>query len=144
MAAVLDIAVATRHPALDLLCHYIESVAAEFGVGLESCTIDEDTPVSAYLALDIPLPHLPDRDVALLWDEERGWTIGIEGRWGEDLLPARHLGESLCPPPARVRRFVSDVPTVTHPRHSDTSPPMFRTASDHDALANVLIGERTQ
>jgi uncharacterized protein DUF6292 len=138
VTAVLDATVGASHPALGVLRDYLESVAAEFGVGLESCTIDEDTPVSAYLALDIFLPHLPGRDVALLWDEEHGWALGAETRSGGGVLVVRYLGESVCPPPARVRRFVSDARTVAHPPDGETFPPSFRRASDHDALIHVL------
>lgn len=142
MTATLDLAVGVRHPAFGLLRDYVESVAAEFGVGLESCTIDEDTPVSAYVALDLSLPHLPDRDVALLWHEERGWAVGVETRGGEDVVIVRHLGESVCPAPARVARFVSTVRTETPARPAENRSAILRRAGSHDELAELLREHR--
>jgi hypothetical protein len=38
---------------------YLAAVGAAVGVGVESCTMDIDTPVSAYVALDRPLDRYP-------------------------------------------------------------------------------------
>ena len=95
------------HPAVPALLGYLQDVTAELGIGLESCTLDHDTPISAYVALDTRLPHYSDRDVALLWDEERGWAAAIETHSGEDLIVLRYLGgPAIAPPPSRVARFV--------------------------------------
>ncbi|GAB3721965.1 hypothetical protein GCM10027598_36260 [Amycolatopsis oliviviridis] len=71
-------------------------------VGLESRTVDNDSPVSAYVALDHRLPSHPDRDRALPWDEAHGWAIAIETHSGEDLVIIRvHAGpERRCASPS--------------------------------------------
>ncbi|WP_414941900.1 DUF6292 family protein [Amycolatopsis sp. cmx-11-51] len=87
---------------------YLAEVTAALGIGLESCTVDHDSPVSAYVALDERLPRHPGRDVALLWDEMHGWAAAIETHSGEDLIVLRYLGGTTAtPPPARVAHFVS-------------------------------------
>jgi len=50
-------------------------------------------PVEAYLALDHRLSSHPDRDVALLWDEEHGWALGIETHGGADVTVLSYVGE---------------------------------------------------
>lgn len=97
------------HPrTLDDVWGYLAEVTAALGVGLESCTVDHDSPVSAYVALDGRLPRHPGRDVALLWDEIHGWAAAIETHSGEDLIVLRYLGgHTPVPPPDRVARFVT-------------------------------------
>ncbi|GLY42925.1 hypothetical protein Amsp01_089480 [Amycolatopsis sp. NBRC 101858] len=95
------------HPALLRLRGYLADVTNALGIGLESCTIDPDTPVSAYVALDERLPGYPDHDVALLWDETHGWAAALETHSGEDLIVVRYLGgATITPSPARVTRFI--------------------------------------
>ncbi|MEV7098613.1 DUF6292 family protein [Amycolatopsis sp. NPDC051045] len=93
-----------------LLCGltgYLTAVSAAVGVGEESCTVDADSTVSAYIALDVRLVRSPDRDMALLWDERHGWSFAMETHSGEDLLVLAYLGSELVPEPARVRGFVA-------------------------------------
>ncbi|MEU3624567.1 hypothetical protein BS329_36320 [Amycolatopsis coloradensis] len=98
---------ARRPQTLDAVWDYLAEVTAALGVGLESCTVDHDSPVSAYVALDERLPRHPERDVALLWDEIHGWAVAIETHSGEDLIVLRYLGgNTATPPPGRVARFV--------------------------------------
>jgi len=92
VTASIELPTGYQHPADPALLDYLDDVTAELGIGLESCTLDHDTPLSAYVALDTRLPHYPDRDVALLWDEERGWAAAIETHSGEDLIVLRYLG----------------------------------------------------
>jgi hypothetical protein len=127
-----------QHPAVPALLGYLRDVTAELGIGLESCTLDHDSPISAYVALDTRLPHYPDRDVALLWDEERGWSAAIETHSGEDLIVLRYLGGStIAPSPRRVARFVTalheDDHTIGRP-----DPVVLRTAGTADELAALL------
>ncbi|KAA9155297.1 hypothetical protein FPZ12_030225 [Amycolatopsis acidicola] len=127
-----------RHPAVSALTEYLRRVALEFGVGLESCTVDHDSPVSAYLALEGRLPHYPGRDVALLWDEERGWAAAIETHSGEDLIVLRYLGgPDVAPAPAKVARFVralyEDDHTVGRP-----DPVVLREAGTMENLLALL------
>ncbi|WP_181770715.1 DUF6292 family protein [Amycolatopsis pittospori] len=96
------------HPALDAVWEYLADVTRELGVGLESCTVDQDRPISAYVALDGRLPGYPGRDVALLWDETHGWAAAIETHSGEDLIVIRYLGgEAVAPSASQVARFVA-------------------------------------
>ena len=88
---------------------YLATVARALGVGLESCALDVDTPVSAYLAVDHKIASCPDRDVALVWDEQRGWSIAVETYSGEDLILLADLeSDTAVPPAAVVARFVED------------------------------------
>ncbi|WP_410599700.1 DUF6292 family protein [Amycolatopsis sp. lyj-90] len=87
---------------------YLAEVTAALRIGLESCTVDHDRPVSAYVALDERLPHYPGSDVALLWDEIHGWAAAIENHCSEDLTVLRYLGgNTATPAPAQVARFIA-------------------------------------
>jgi hypothetical protein len=141
VTAPLDIS-PHQHIAVPALRSYLRAVGDELGVGLESATIDHDTPVSAYLALDTRLPRCPDRDVALLWDEEHGWAIAKETHSGEDLLVLAYLGgPTITPSPKRVARFVDalycDDRTVGLP-----NPPAIRAAGSPEDLAAQLLAYR--
>jgi hypothetical protein len=91
------------------LTGYLAAVSAAVGVGAESCTADLDTPVSAYVALDLRVPSHVGRDTALLWDERHGWAFAVETHSGEDLLVLAYLGGELVPAPARVHAFVTAI-----------------------------------
>lgn len=138
MTASIELPTGYQHPAVPALLGYLRDVTAELGIGLESCTIDHDSPVSAYVALDTRLPHYPGRDLALLWDEERGWAAAIETHSGEDLIVLRYLGgATVAPSPRRVARFVTalheDDHTVGRP-----DPAELRSAGDDRELAALL------
>lgn len=138
MTASIELPTGYQHPAVPALLGYLRDVTAELGIGLESCTIDHDSPVSAYVALDTRLPHYPGRDLALLWDEERGWAAAIETHSGEDLIVLRYLGgATIAPSPRRVARFVTalheDDHTVGRP-----DPAELRSAGDDRELAALL------
>ena len=136
MSALIDFPLALQHPAIDALRDYLADVAPAVGIGLESCTIDHDTPVSAYLALDTRLPQHPDRDLALLWHEERGWAAAIETHSGEDLIIIDHLGgPTVLPPPRRVAQFLADLHSG---QRGNPEPTAIRTAGAHDDLAALL------
>jgi hypothetical protein len=133
----------TGHPALAALWTYLADVAAALGIGLESCTIDHDTPVSAYVALDEHLPGYPDRDMALLWDEVHGWAAAIETNSGEDLIVLRYLGEStVVPPPDRLARFVSALREDDHSLER-LDPPVVRNAAGLAELEALLRDRST-
>lgn len=124
-------------PVLVRLWNYLADVTGALGIGLESCTVDHDTPVSAYVALDGRLPAYPDRDVALLWDEIRGWAAAVETHSGEDLIVIRYLGgPSVAPPASRVAEFAAAVRDDDH-RIGCLAPPQLRalgTPADLDAV----------
>ena len=87
---------------------YLATVASGLDVGLESCTLDIDAPVSAYLAVDHKVPAYPERDVALLWDERGGWSIAVETHSGEDLIVLAAMDTAEVAPPAeQVAEFVA-------------------------------------
>jgi hypothetical protein len=88
---------------------YITAVAHALGVGPESTTVDTTTPASAYLALDGTTPAFPDRELALLWDERRGWSAAVETHSGEDLLVLADLdaAHGARPAPRVLVDFVS-------------------------------------
>ncbi len=138
MTATLTMPVRNPHPALDAVWGYLAEVTGALGVGLESCTVDNDSPVSAYVALDEQLPGHPGRDVALLWDEIHGWSVAIETHSGEDLIVLRYLGgQTVVPPPARVARFVAALREDDH-RVGQLTPPSLREATGLADLELVL------
>jgi len=138
VTASIELPTGYQHPAVPALLGYLRDVTAELGIGLESCTLDHDHPISAYVALDTRLPHYPDRDVALLWDEERGWAAAIETHSGEDLIVLRYLGgPTVAPSPRRVARFVAALHADDH-SVGQPDPVTLRTAGDAEALAALL------
>ncbi len=117
---------------------YLGAVGRELGVGLESCTLDMDLPTSAYLAVDLRLPDFPDRDLALLWDEVRGWAAAIETHSGEDLIVVSYLdSDTVTPPPGLVARFLHELITG-RPRLGRPDPSPQRAAGDHQHLIHDL------
>jgi hypothetical protein len=91
------------------LTGYVAKVAAELGVGLESCAIDAGPPASAYVALDVRVTRFPDRELALLWDERYGWAAAVETHSGEDLVILTYRGGDLLPSAGEVAAFVAAV-----------------------------------
>ncbi|MFE9750475.1 DUF6292 family protein [Saccharothrix saharensis] len=85
---------------------YVRRVTEELGLTGECSYVQAERPAGAYLALDGRLPGFPDRDVALLWDEERGWSAAVETHSGEDVLVQAHFGPDVVPPPQAVARWV--------------------------------------
>ncbi|WP_158883144.1 DUF6292 family protein [Amycolatopsis anabasis] len=117
---------------------YLGHVAAALGIGLESCTIDLDIPVSAYLALDWRVDRFPERDLALLWDEQHGWSAAIETHSGEDLIVLAYLGgPDVLPDPGRVVRFLTALRTGDH-SFGQPDPPNLRRSGNHGELARYL------
>ncbi|MFJ6673895.1 DUF6292 family protein [Actinosynnema sp. NPDC091369] len=85
---------------------YVRRVTEELGLTGECSYVQAEWPAGAYLALDGRLPGFPDRDVALLWDEERGWAAAVETHSGEDVLVQARFGPDVVPPPRAVARWV--------------------------------------
>lgn len=142
MTASLDLAAVHTHPAVTALWDYLREVTDALGVGLESCTVDHDTPVSAYVALDQRLPLHPDRDVALVWDEVHGWAAAVETHSGEDLIVLRYLGgKEIVPPPGRVAAFAAALLREDY-RAGQVTPPRIRAAQGLSELGEVLQARR--
>jgi hypothetical protein len=117
---------------------YLGEVAGALGLGLESCTVDVDVPVSAYVAVDGRLRRFPDRDVALLWDEVHGWAVAVEAACGEEMIVLAYLGGAdILPPPRAIVRFLAAL------RAGDLEPdgpgtPVLRRAGSHQELLPLL------
>ena len=142
MSTPTELPAAFGHAAFPALWGYLSEVTAELGIGLESCVLDHDIPVSAYIALDVRLPHYPGRDVALLWDERYGWSVAIETHSGEDLIVLRYLGgDSVIPAPQSVARFVAAVEADDHALGRPNAM-IIREATDLAELESMLTGVR--
>jgi hypothetical protein len=90
------------------LRQYVWLVAEALGVGRGCCYVQLEAPAQAYIPLDDRLARLPASDLALTWDTEHGWAVGVEDGLGPDVVPLSHLGGDLLPPPRRVVEFVTD------------------------------------
>ncbi|PPK64969.1 DUF6292 family protein [Actinokineospora auranticolor] len=120
------------------LGEYLGAVAEELGVGAESTTVDLDTPLSAYIALDTELPDHPGRDTALLWDERHGWSVAVETHSGEDLVTVAHLAaNAVAPAPRRIARFLAAVARGDR-RRPQTAPVAIRDVDDSESLLDQL------
>lgn len=102
------------------LRQYVAEVATGLGIGVVATWCELADQGSAYLPLDQRIPGRADRDVALVWDERRGWAIGVETNSGEDLLIVAWQGGQPLPPPHAVVRFAERVLSgrglgATHP-----------------------------
>ncbi|ONI91551.1 hypothetical protein ALI22I_07920 [Saccharothrix sp. ALI-22-I] len=84
---------------------YVRLVTEALDLDSECSYVWDERPARAYLAVDRRLPTRPDREAALLWDEERGWSAAIETHSGEDLIIVDHLGGDVLPPPRRVAKW---------------------------------------
>lgn len=96
------------------LRHYVNLVTDALGLPRHGTYVSLETPANAYVALDGRLATHPARDVALLWDEQHGWSVAVETHGGADLLVLTYLGGDVLPEPAAVAAFVRDVFTGTH------------------------------
>jgi hypothetical protein len=94
------------------LREYIELVADAVGLGDPSWFVQTDQPANAYIALAERLPLFPNRDVALLWDEDTGWALGLESTLEStssgELLVLRRLCDEVVPSPEDVAAAVRE------------------------------------
>ncbi|HEX6355698.1 DUF6292 family protein [Actinophytocola sp.] len=91
------------------LHEYVRRVSEALGLRGAGWYVHADEPASAYVALDGRLSRFPDRDVALLWEETRGWSAAIETHSGEDLLAVAHLDHDAVPSPETVAAWVREL-----------------------------------
>lgn len=106
--------------AVRALLTYASQVTRALGLGGEcSCAQTDGSHLSAYLALDGHLPGFTDRDVALLWDDERGWAVAVESDSAEPPFVLARMGGPLRPEPAAVARWVDHLGLV----HDDAALP---------------------
>ncbi|MEU4762299.1 DUF6292 family protein [Actinosynnema sp. NPDC023794] len=86
---------------------YVSDVTRALGLSGEcSCVQSHGSRLGAYLALDGHLPGFTDRDVALLWDEDRGWSVAVETDSAEPPFVLARLRGPVRPEPAVVARWV--------------------------------------
>ncbi|GAB2965569.1 DUF6292 family protein [Saccharothrix stipae] len=111
------------------LARYVQAVAEEIGVPPEGTEFEVSDTATAYLGLEGP-----GRDLMLLWNEQRGWSIAVETDPTEKPLTIAHLGQPLVPPPNAVARFVDDVLAGK----DIGAEPEFGTESDRHRLADRL------
>nr|QEO73965.1 hypothetical protein [uncultured bacterium] len=97
------------------LRRYVQAVAAELRLAGECSCADPGPPANAYLAVEGNLPSFPDRDLALLWDEEYGWAAAVETRSGEPPVVIAYLGGDVLPAVTEVAAFVAALLRDTHP-----------------------------
>ena len=103
------------------LREYVRLVARAVGLTEPSWLVQTGPPANAYIALEGRLPLFPAWDVALLWDEERGWALGLESMPAGDLVVLAYLCDDVlqrrkrCPPRC--------VCAATCPRRPATSQP---------------------
>ncbi|MFD1147201.1 DUF6292 family protein [Saccharothrix hoggarensis] len=92
---------------------YVSEVTHALGFRGECSYVQADGGrLTAYLALDGHLPGFADRDVALLWDEDRGWAVAVESDSAEPPFVLARLRGPLRPEPAAVARWVEDLALV--------------------------------
>jgi len=84
---------------------YVRSVTGQLGITGECWYVQTEPTATMYLALDGRLPGFPDRDVALMWDEETGWSAAVETHSGEDLIVLAYFGPDPVPSPTAVARW---------------------------------------
>jgi hypothetical protein len=91
------------------LRQYVGLVSTAMNMGRGYACLQAERPATAYLPLDGRLPGHPDRDVALLWEESRGWTAVVERLSGVDLTVVAEMGGPVLPAPAAVANWVREV-----------------------------------
>lgn len=119
------------------LREYVRLVAVALGLRGQSWLVQLEPPANVYLALDDRLPLFPTWDLALIWDEEHGWSLGVESNPGEKLLVLGYLGEDVLPTPEAVAVAVRRSFVGTPPQNR---PPAFRATGDNDDLPARLAG----
>ncbi|WP_424186217.1 DUF6292 family protein [Actinokineospora sp. G85] len=105
-----DLTVGPAHLVMDHIAvwRYARAVAEAVGVGIESVMVDQDSPVSVYIALDVRSSAHPDRPLALVWDEDQGWSVALEA--GTALTRVARLGaDTPRPAPGAVAEFLDSV-----------------------------------
>jgi hypothetical protein len=99
--------------AVRALLAYVSDVTRALGLSGECSFVQSDgSRLGAYLALDGHLPGFADRDVALLWDEVRGWSVAVESDSSEPPFVLARLRGPVRPEPAAVARWVDGLRLV--------------------------------
>lgn len=88
------------------LRRYATAVTSALGLDGDSWCVQGEHQTGIYLALEGRLASFPDHDVALLWDERRGWSAVVETDGGADVVVDRLDGLAV-PRPAAVAEWVT-------------------------------------
>ncbi|HEU5472656.1 MAG TPA: DUF6292 family protein [Actinophytocola sp.] len=121
------------------LHRYVRLVADALGLGGEGWYVQlEPASTTVYLPLQARLDRFPDRDVALLWDEENGWSVAVESHSSEDLIVLGYLGLDVLPGPRVVAQFATGV--MAGWDCGRPKPPRLRSAGAEDSLRRRLSG----
>jgi hypothetical protein len=91
------------------LHRYVRMVSQALGLRGDCSCVQMEEPISAYIALDGRFSRYPDRDVALLWEESRGWSAAIESGGLDDLHVVASLGQDVLSPPETVASWVREL-----------------------------------
>jgi hypothetical protein len=115
------------------LHRYVRLVTQSLGLRGECSYVQADEIACAYIALDGRLSRFPDRDVALLWDQEHGWSAALETHSGEDLLAVADFYHDVLPPPPTVARWVENLfrlGAASENPDRGSRPPLFGNTDD--------------
>ncbi|WP_340684102.1 DUF6292 family protein [Amycolatopsis coloradensis] len=118
------------------LRRYVGAVAQALDLDWSGWWVRLDPPVNAYVAIESRLPRFPTRDVALLWDEEHGWSVAVESLCGEELVVLSYAGKNILPPSCAVARFLTCMFRGQYP--GQFTPPAFRRAGAIDDMPERL------
>ncbi|WNV87830.1 DUF6292 family protein [Umezawaea sp. Da 62-37] len=112
------------------LRRYVNLVTGALGLTGECSYVEVERPAGAYLALDGGLARFPDRDLALLWNEEHGWSMAVETDSAEDPLVLAHMGGDPLPSPGEVAEWTSNFLRVGHDTRPAPATPVGDTVGD--------------
>ncbi|EMD23424.1 DUF6292 family protein [Amycolatopsis azurea] len=90
------------------LHRYVRLVIEELRLSGNAYYAQLDPNAGAYIALDRKLPGHPGCDVALVWNEGKGWALALETDSREDLVVVERLGAGILPSPRVVATFTRD------------------------------------
>jgi hypothetical protein len=121
------------------LRHYVRLVSEALGLRGDCSYVQTDELACAYIALDGRLRQYPDEDVALLWDEGRGWSAAVETHSGKDPLVVAHLDRDVLPAPSDVAAWTRNLfrPHATVAEDGRGEP---RAAAEADHVRDRLLG----
>jgi hypothetical protein len=115
------------------LRRYARLVERALRLGGGGYYVQTEPTASIYLPLPNRLSSFPDHDVALYWDERRGWAIGIEVDH-DDLTLLTVLPGDPLPKPRDVAAFVD----TFYAGHVPDNPPPRSVQTDRGELARRL------
>ncbi len=118
------------------LHRYVRAVAVELGLAGQCRRANPGPPATAYLALDGTVPTFPDRDLALLWDEEYGWAAAVRTCPADPPVVITYRGGDVLPPAPDVAAYVAAVRRGDHP--GDPRPVRLRVYGTPDDLTDRL------